>query len=647
MRENLFFRTETLPEEIPILFNNRNLYLNFPKQKLDYILSKESNNKKIISKSITVPYIFNIPKNNSEYRRMSLLHPYAQLQMFKYITRYEQMIVNFCKQSKYSVRSPIIRNNPVFHYSIAIKKEIQKLEEEFNFSEENTITSEETTSYFYNYFSYKSMKKITDLYQSNKFRRDLYKYNYFKKLDIQNFFGSIYSHSLAWAIMGDKSIAKKYINTKFDDIFPNASDKICQIINFNETNGIVVGPEFSRVISEMLLTRIDINLYKILEHNHLIKEKDYKIYRFMDDYYIFFDEHKTIVLIEDNLISNLEQYNLKINSNKSSLQTKPFQFNDAAITKLKYIIDTYRITPEEKKFTFQSKLQKLRENIELLILEHPNSTASILNYFLKYIRSIIDFENDKISLSIILELITNIYSLKINYHSTHNLLATYAVVSQKIKKIKSDSTIKELDVATINKITYLEEKLFQHLFILIRNNFDQLPQMYDILIYMKALPKKISSDFLCRIIKNYQDNYFVLCTVAYYILDENLNNTLPNYSTVLKNLEKTIQEFVNNYKSKGAELLFYESDFFYILNDFSRYPGFGNEFKEHLYNHLITNSPYKSNSSTLSDREQIRNEVVELVTMDSYYDWKKTSDDFIKDIAKKSSNLLNRHKGYN
>jgi len=175
MRENLFFRTETLPEEIPILFNNKNLYNNFTRKTIDSIVEMESNNKKIFSNTVTVPYYFYIPKNNSGYRKMSLLHPYAQLQMFKYITRYEQMIVSFCKQSKYSVRSPIIRNNPVFNMTHAIKKEKSKIEEEFNFSEEQSITSEETAYYFYNYFSYKNFKKITDLYKSNKFKRDLYK----------------------------------------------------------------------------------------------------------------------------------------------------------------------------------------------------------------------------------------------------------------------------------------------------------------------------------------------------------------------------------------------------------------------------------------------------------------------------------------
>jgi len=367
----------------------------------------------------------------------------------------------------------------------------------------------------------------------------------------------------------------------------------------------------------------------------------------MDDYHIFFNENKTINLIEEYLIKSLDLYNLKLNLSKSSLQNKPFQFNDAAITKLIYIIDTYKISKEDNPFKFRSKIQKIRENIELLILEYPNSSTKILNYFLKYIRSVIEFENDKISLSIILELITNIYSLKINYHSTHNLIATYAILSQKIKKIKSENIHTDIEEKVLEKITYLEEKFFQHLFILLRNNFEEISQMYDIFIYMKSLPKKISSDFLCKTIHNYKDNYFVLCTIAYYILDNELKEIQPNFKTVLKVLENNVSLFISSYKNKGADYPFFESDFFYLLNDFSYYPGFDNKFRSNLKKTLIDSSPYKSSISALSDRENISNTIIEQITQDSYYDWGKTSDDFIKDIAKKSSNLLNRRRGYN
>ncbi|WP_342566696.1 RNA-directed DNA polymerase [Psychrobacillus sp. FSL K6-4046] len=426
--------------------------------------------------------------------------------------RYDQLIVSYSKNSKYSVRSPIIRNQPVFIPSQAIKDELIRIEQEFSFTQGVSITSDETEAFFYNYFSYRNHKKITNLYKSNKFRRDLYKYNFFKKLDIQNFFGSIYTHSIAWAVFGDKSIAKKYKGRSFDEIFPNATDKVCQLINFNETNGIVVGPEFSRVISELLLTRIDVNLYQALEKENIQLGKDYKIYRFLDDFFIFFNDKKIIEMIEENLFINLESYNLKLNTSKSELQSKPFFVSDPAIIKLISLLDLFLInTQTNLSFSIYNKKTKslwlkLQQNIELILLEYPNSTSKLLNYFLKFVRSILKLEIHQFNLAHILETITNIYSLNINYHSTHNLIATYAVLSQKIVKLSAEEKYDLKD-----KVEYLEERFFQHLFISLRDNSDKLPQMYDLFIYLKTLPKKISSDYLCEVLDNYND-YFITCS---------------------------------------------------------------------------------------------------------------------------------------
>lgn len=647
MRENLFLRTDTLPEEIPLLFTNSNLYKNFSRKKITEINSIETQKKPILKSFHTVPYVFYIPKNNLENRKMSLLHPIAQLQIFQYILKYDQLISSFCLKSKYSVRSPILRNQPVFIPSKAVLDEITKIEQEFSFHKNTSITSDETEAYFYNYFSYKSYKKITELHNSNKFRRDLYKYNFYKKFDIQNFFGSIYTHSLAWAIFGEKSVAKKYKSREFDDIFSNATDKICQLINFNETNGIVIGPEFSRVISEVLLTRIDISVYQALEKEKLTLEKDYKIYRFMDDFFIFFNEENTIKIIEENLSKNLEIYNLKLNVNKTELQKRPFYLNDSGITKLITLIDNFKIhilaSSNFKVYKKNSKsiLYKLQQNIELIILEHPNSTSKILNYFLKFIRSVLSLEMHQYTTAQILEIITNIYSLNINYHSTHNLIATYAVLSQKINALTNDERALIAD-----KATYLEERFFQHLFIILRNNKDKLSQMYDIFVYLKTLPKKISSDFLCEFIDQYSNNYFIICSIAYYILDDSLQGINPIYKTVEKKIKSIFINFNDSYSPSGADSKFLEGEYFFFLNDFSYYPGFDQTLRQKLRKELIEASNYNANGNNLSPKANSINFIIEKVTSGSYYDWNKSPEHFIKEIAKKSSNLLNRRPKY-
>ena len=91
------------------------------------------------------------------------------------------------------------------------------------------------------------------------------------KFDVQNFFPSIYTHALSWAIFGEKPLAKKLRTVS--SAFGNATDVICQRINFNETNGIVVGPEFSRVMAELLMTRIDIKVQEALLEQKLVLKR--------------------------------------------------------------------------------------------------------------------------------------------------------------------------------------------------------------------------------------------------------------------------------------------------------------------------------------------------------------------------------------
>ena len=73
-----------------------------------------------------------------------------------------------------------------------------------------------------------------------------------------------------------------------------AIDRILQNINGKISNGIVVGPEFSRMVSEILLQQIDYEVKIILFNKKLFQNKDYSIYRWVDDIYIFANERKDL-----------------------------------------------------------------------------------------------------------------------------------------------------------------------------------------------------------------------------------------------------------------------------------------------------------------------------------------------------------------
>lgn len=653
MKKDLFLRTDVLPAEIPILLSNKSVYLNFSKKNLNSLKGA----KKMLE-CVTVPYFFFIPKSKGEERKIGLVHPIAQLQMFNYILQYEKLITSFCKNSPYSVRSPIKRNIPKVEEQELRKKEIRKLEEEFSFTDKISVTSEEDKILFYNYFSYKKYTRIKDLYTSPKFNRDKYKYGCFMKLDIQRCFPSIYTHSLAWAIFGNKALAKNYMGKEFKNIFPNASDIISQRINFNETHGLIVGPEFSRVLAELLFTRIDMDLQIKLRDNGLINRKHYSVYRYIDDYFLFTRNHEDAKFIEKNLKEELNKYNLNLNIGKSQLQEKPFKINGSQILDLKMIIKQFS---HDKKLTFDLKKEMnpssellflnykgsrnqwniLFERLEELVAEHPDSKAKIVNYFLKAIRASIKYDGShNFVISNILEIISNTLILDINHNSTNYLIAIYIkilnrakmiknICYQKLKEEKTESSQNKY-TESLNNLTFIEEKIFQHSLRILKNNINHIQYMYDLIIFMKLLDKNLSSSFLCKILDVHKESYFVCCAVAYYILDEDQKSLNLNFITVSKKIANTIDQKVNNYEAKGAKHKILESEYFYFLNDFSKYPGFRPSKRDKLSKRLKTEfTVFCGGSDT---------DIWELLTSYSYFEWGAEMDTFVRKIVKKSSN---------
>lgn len=70
-------------------------------------------------------------------------------------------------------------------------------------------------------------------------------------------------------------------------------DRVLQNINGRSSNGLIVGPEFSRMIAEVLLQEIDVEVKHNLAAQGLNAGADYRVFRYVDDIY-FFPIHKHI-----------------------------------------------------------------------------------------------------------------------------------------------------------------------------------------------------------------------------------------------------------------------------------------------------------------------------------------------------------------
>jgi len=138
-------------------------------------------------------------------------------------------------------------------------------------------------------------------------------YNTLLSTDITDCYGSIYTHSIAWAIEG-KSIAK--VN-RSDDLLGNKIDKSIQNMRQGQTNGIPQGSKLMDLIAETVLAAVDVELEENIKALNL-KHK-YEILRYRDDYKIFTEDKLEAEKILKVLTETLMTWNFKLSDKKTKI----------------------------------------------------------------------------------------------------------------------------------------------------------------------------------------------------------------------------------------------------------------------------------------------------------------------------------------
>ncbi|HUD44839.1 MAG TPA: RNA-directed DNA polymerase [Patescibacteria group bacterium] len=145
---------------------------------------------------------------------------------------------------------------------------------------------------------------------------DAYKYNFIIKSDITNFYKSIYTHSIAWAIHGRKESIEDQNSLK---LFGSKIDKFFQYANGKRTNGIPIGSALSDLIAEILLSDVDLRISKRLATQNI----KFVATRFKDDYRFLCNTEEDASKIIKALRDELEEFNLLINEEKTCIEKLP------------------------------------------------------------------------------------------------------------------------------------------------------------------------------------------------------------------------------------------------------------------------------------------------------------------------------------
>lgn len=411
-------RSDILPYENPVTFSNRQFYdflvvnkiafdcedNRIKWEKADPVLTEivrllfaldvkagaKDNTIRVDKKDLrTIPFTYKIFHKENDFRDLTVIHPINQIGLVEFYDKYKEVILHYCGISPFSIRKPDRVARFVYY------KDKLHLEKKAEWRSPEII--EERGKEYENlrsFFVYTKYSNVYKFYESYLYHRCEKKYNDLFKFDISRCFDSIYTHSINWALLSRDIVkdnlepAKKTFGGKFDQLM--------QDLNYGETNGIVIGPEFSRIFAEIILQKIDRDVLEILIKKKLYHKKDYEIFRYVDDYFVFFNDTGTKDEILKAYRLRLKEYKLHVNDSKTILYTKPI-ITEITIAKQKIteLLDKYLIYKieeknindgeDEKTGSIYVSSDKLITKFKTIIKETGVEYRDILNYLFSVI----------------------------------------------------------------------------------------------------------------------------------------------------------------------------------------------------------------------------------------------------------------------
>lgn len=307
-------RYEYFPEELPECFTSKGLADNYHhlKGQADSIGDSSS------------PFLFSIYKGENARRRMAIPNPLSYMRMVNCICDNKEEFAELFSKSSISLTKP---------------------------SENQTDTQKRA----YNRIS----NTPTDTRLANE--RLFSNNSVCIKMDISNFFDSIYTHSVSWAITS-KEDAKA--NRDDHSKLGNKLDRALQNLNDKQTHGILVGNAVSRLIAEIILCSIDREIVK--------KFPKINACRFVDDYSFYISDKESPNAIISFVRNQLLEYDLVLNESKTKIIHAPFLLERSGIDEIK------SITTEDA-YTYYNRMMLLYDKYkDLSLLKYGFSIIDLL-----------------------------------------------------------------------------------------------------------------------------------------------------------------------------------------------------------------------------------------------------------------------------
>lgn len=326
--------TDTSPSDVPIIFSNdgfyinhyramknkysefnvvRSLYFNLISPCYKENLNAEDKFKEQNQQSYPMKY--KIIKNENSLRTLSLIHPRSQKNYCMIYREFSDAITYLCGVGVFSIRRPYKVGGSFYDVDDKISNKYKEVNIE-------TIEENLRRKHASSFFSYSGFDRLYKFFSSARYFDLEKRFSQMWLIDVANCFDTIYTHTISWAVK-HKDFVKNHV--RYNNQFCQRIDTVMQRSNNNETNGVPVGAEFSRVFSEILFQDIDFKVEKALESKYEIYfGVDYEVVRYVDDYVIFAKNKDDAKRIYDEIEDNLSSYNLYLSESKIQKLERPF-----------------------------------------------------------------------------------------------------------------------------------------------------------------------------------------------------------------------------------------------------------------------------------------------------------------------------------
>ena len=134
-------------------------------------------------------------------------------------------------------------------------------------------------------------------------------------LDLNRFYGSVYTHSIPWAVLGKEEGKRQYRARTLRGHWSDTLDILVRGCNQAQTIGLPIGPDTSRIVSEIILSRVDAELTATGSGLHSTQ-----IYHAIDDYQFGVMSEHEAEDAESKFVRVISRYGLRLNDFKTSIQ---------------------------------------------------------------------------------------------------------------------------------------------------------------------------------------------------------------------------------------------------------------------------------------------------------------------------------------